>query len=129
MTDVDHRARTGRARMEGERLGTRRTLLAAAFGGAVAAVAGALGRPLTATAANGDRLKIGSTANSATAPTNLNANEAAVYGFGVDYAANGSAIWGNATGSTGVGLRGSASGSNGIGLVAAGKPIGVEAVA
>ena len=85
---------------------SRRTLLAAGLGGALATVASALGRPQAARATNGDPLSVGTTTQ-ATAVTTLQQNDGAAGGLAVGIAVNGgtgTAIAGAA--SNGIALRG-----------------------
>jgi hypothetical protein len=67
---------------------SRRALLAAAVGGALATLASTLGRPAAAKAANGDPVVIGQT-NAATAETNIMVSSATSDGLAVAIASNG----------------------------------------
>src|SRR5512146_532720 len=68
---------------------SRRAILAAGVGGAIATVASALGRPAPARAANGDPMLLGVSSNAATSVTSLLTTSASENGLTVGIAWNG----------------------------------------
>ena len=100
---------------------SRRALLAGTLGGAVALVAGALGRPLSGLAANGDVIHVGDAVSGDRETTFTNTDGTALKGVSSDTSGSGNAIgvFGEATATSGdtTGVAGRTWSPDGIGVL------------